>query len=75
AGFRNAWSAVADSNVTTLIAAGLLFFLGSGPCRRRADQVPISRRLRAAAPFPAPASRNGRRIGRLGGPAAILVAA
>ncbi|MGC5360423.1 protein translocase subunit SecD [Streptomyces sp. DT24] len=30
AGFRNAWSAVADSNVTTLIAAGLLFFLGSG---------------------------------------------
>ncbi|MFF1898878.1 protein translocase subunit SecD [Streptomyces sp. NPDC058206] len=33
AGFRNAWSAVADSNVTTLIAAGLLFFLGSGPVK------------------------------------------
>lgn len=33
AGFRNAWSAVADSNLTTLIAAGLLFFLGSGPVK------------------------------------------
>ncbi|MFF4245540.1 protein translocase subunit SecD [Streptomyces sp. NPDC001822] len=33
AGFRNAWSAVADSNVTTLIAAALLFLLGSGPVR------------------------------------------
>ncbi|MFD9498118.1 protein translocase subunit SecD [Streptomyces sp. NPDC060035] len=33
AGFRNAFSAVADSNVTTLIAAGLLFFLGSGPVK------------------------------------------
>ncbi|WP_203183572.1 protein translocase subunit SecD [Streptomyces pratensis] len=33
AGFRNAWSAVADSNITTLIAAGLLFFLGSGPVK------------------------------------------
>ncbi|MFI9628555.1 protein translocase subunit SecD [Streptomyces sp. NPDC052042] len=32
-GFRGAWSAVADSNVTTLIAAGLLFFLGSGPVK------------------------------------------
>ncbi|MFD7428737.1 protein translocase subunit SecD [Streptomyces sp. NPDC059818] len=33
AGFRHAWSAVADSNMTTLIAAGLLFFLGSGPVK------------------------------------------
>ena len=33
AGFKGAWSAVADSNVTTLIAAGLLFFLGSGPVK------------------------------------------
>ncbi|RJL31648.1 protein translocase subunit SecD [Bailinhaonella thermotolerans] len=33
AGFRNAWSAVADSNVTTVLAAGLLFFLASGPVR------------------------------------------
>ncbi|MFI8182666.1 protein translocase subunit SecD [Actinacidiphila glaucinigra] len=33
AGFRNAFSAVADTNVTTLIAAALLFFLGSGPVR------------------------------------------
>ncbi|MFF0075939.1 protein translocase subunit SecD [Streptomyces sp. NPDC005494] len=33
AGFRNAWSAVADSNVTTLIAAALLFLLGSGPVK------------------------------------------
>ncbi|WP_411080460.1 protein translocase subunit SecD [Streptomyces sp. cmx-18-6] len=32
-GFRKAWSAVADSNVTTLLAAGLLFFLGSGPVK------------------------------------------
>ncbi|GII94831.1 protein translocase subunit SecD [Sinosporangium siamense] len=32
-GFRNAWSAVADSNVTTLLAAGLLFVLASGPVR------------------------------------------
>jgi SecD/SecF fusion protein len=33
AGFRNAFSAVADSNVTTLIAAALLFLLASGPVR------------------------------------------
>ncbi|MFB8245739.1 protein translocase subunit SecD [Streptomyces sp. NPDC055952] len=33
AGFRKAFSAVADSNITTLIAAGLLFFLASGPVR------------------------------------------
>lgn len=32
-GFQKAWSAVADSNVTTLLAAGLLFFLGSGPVK------------------------------------------
>ncbi|NEB41996.1 protein translocase subunit SecD [Streptomyces sp. SID14515] len=32
-GFQQAWSAIADSNVTTLIAAGLLFFLGSGPVK------------------------------------------
>ncbi|MFF8745300.1 protein translocase subunit SecD [Streptomyces californicus] len=32
-GFQRAWSAVADSNATTLIAAGLLFFLGSGPVK------------------------------------------
>ncbi|MGW8375152.1 protein translocase subunit SecD [Streptomyces sp. ODS28] len=33
AGFRNAMSAIADSNITTLIAAALLFFLASGPVR------------------------------------------
>ncbi|MFH9002208.1 protein translocase subunit SecD [Streptomyces afghaniensis] len=33
AGFRHAFSAIADSNVTTLIAAALLFFLASGPVR------------------------------------------
>jgi SecD/SecF fusion protein len=33
AGFRNAFSAIADSNITTLIAASLLFFLASGPVR------------------------------------------
>ncbi|GHB20438.1 protein translocase subunit SecDF [Streptomyces viridiviolaceus] len=33
AGFRSAFSAIADSNVTTLIAAALLFFLASGPVR------------------------------------------
>ena len=32
-GFRRALSAIADSNVTTLLAAGLLFFLASGPVR------------------------------------------
>lgn len=32
-GFRNAWSAIADSNATTLLAAGLLFWLASGPVR------------------------------------------
>jgi len=32
-GFRNAFSAIADSNVTTLLAACLLFFLASGPVR------------------------------------------
>ncbi|MEU7722974.1 protein translocase subunit SecD [Streptomyces tibetensis] len=33
AGFRNAFSAIADSNITTLIAAALLFLLASGPVR------------------------------------------
>ncbi|MEU3892236.1 protein translocase subunit SecD [Streptomyces sp. NPDC029041] len=33
AGFRKAFSAIADSNVTTLIAAALLFLLASGPVR------------------------------------------
>ncbi|WP_067178165.1 protein translocase subunit SecD [Microtetraspora niveoalba] len=32
-GFHHAWSAIADSNITTLLAAGLLFFLASGPVR------------------------------------------
>jgi SecD/SecF fusion protein len=32
-GFQNALSAIADSNVTTLLAAGLLFFLAAGPVR------------------------------------------
>ncbi|WP_018655015.1 protein translocase subunit SecD [Actinomadura flavalba] len=32
-GFSKAWSAIADSNITTLLAAGLLFFLASGPVR------------------------------------------
>src|SRR5690606_8962351 len=32
-GFRFAWSAIADSNITTLLAAALLFFLASGPVR------------------------------------------
>src|SRR5690606_30610315 len=30
-GFSNAMSAILDSNVTTLIAAVVLFYLGSGP--------------------------------------------
>ena len=33
AGFARAWSAIADSNVTTLVAAGLLVLLASGPVR------------------------------------------
>jgi SecD/SecF fusion protein len=32
-GFKRALPAIADSNVTTLLAAGLLFFLASGPVR------------------------------------------
>lgn len=32
-GFRFAWSAIADSNITTLLAAALLFFLASGPVK------------------------------------------
>ncbi|HEU4912658.1 MAG TPA: protein translocase subunit SecD [Actinomycetes bacterium] len=32
-GFSKAWTAIVDSNVTTLLAAGLLFFLASGPVR------------------------------------------
>ncbi|SDR79798.1 protein translocase subunit SecD [Actinopolymorpha singaporensis] len=32
-GYKGAWSAILDSNVTTLLAAGLLFFLASGPVR------------------------------------------
>ncbi|WP_245929958.1 protein translocase subunit SecD [Allonocardiopsis opalescens] len=32
-GSRNAFSAVLDSNITTILAAGLLFFLASGPVR------------------------------------------
>ncbi len=33
AGFRNAWSAIADSNATTLLAALVLFFFASGAVR------------------------------------------
>lgn len=33
AGFRNAFRAILDSNVTTLIAAGVLYFLGTGPIK------------------------------------------
>ncbi|MCW2831987.1 MAG: protein translocase subunit SecD [Aeromicrobium sp.] len=32
-GFNRAWSAIIDSNVTTLLAAGLLFFFASGPVK------------------------------------------
>jgi len=32
-GFNKAWSAILDSNVTTILAAGLLFFLGTGSVR------------------------------------------
>ncbi|MFC6154206.1 protein translocase subunit SecD [Nocardioides yefusunii] len=32
-GFDKAWTAIIDSQVTTLLAAGLLFFLGSGPIK------------------------------------------
>lgn len=32
-GFTKAWSAIADSAATTLLAGGLLFFLASGPVR------------------------------------------
>ncbi|HEX7277002.1 MAG TPA: protein translocase subunit SecD, partial [Acidimicrobiales bacterium] len=32
-GFKRAWTVIADSNATTLLAAGLLFFLASGAVR------------------------------------------
>jgi SecD/SecF fusion protein len=32
-GFAKAWTAILDSNVTTLLSAGLLFLLASGPVR------------------------------------------
>lgn len=32
-GFNKAWSAILDSNVTTVLAAALLFFLASGPVK------------------------------------------
>lgn len=32
-GYRKAWSAIVDSNVTTLLAAALLFFFASGPVK------------------------------------------
>lgn len=32
-GFNKAWSAIIDSNITTLLAAGLLFVLASGPVK------------------------------------------
>ncbi|CAA9407340.1 protein translocase subunit SecD [uncultured Nocardioides sp.] len=32
-GFNKAWTAIIDSNVTTLLAAALLFLLGSGPIK------------------------------------------
>ncbi|GAB3856127.1 protein translocase subunit SecD [Dactylosporangium cerinum] len=32
-GFTHAWSAIADSNATTLLAAGLLFYFAAGPVR------------------------------------------
>ena len=32
-GYVKAWSAIADSNVTTILAAGLLFLFASGPVR------------------------------------------
>jgi SecD/SecF fusion protein len=32
-GYSKAWSAILDSNVTTLLAAGLLFFFASGPVK------------------------------------------
>ncbi|MCD6639918.1 MAG: protein translocase subunit SecD [Nocardioides sp.] len=32
-GFNKAWTAIIDSNMTTLLAAGLLFIFGSGPIK------------------------------------------
>ncbi len=32
-GFNKAWTAIIDSNVTTLLAAALLFFFGAGPIK------------------------------------------
>jgi preprotein translocase subunit SecD len=32
-GYRQAWSAIVDANITTFIAAAILFAMGSGPVR------------------------------------------
>lgn len=42
AGFRKAWAAIIDSNVTTLIAISLLVMIGSGPVRGFATTIGIS---------------------------------
>jgi SecD/SecF fusion protein len=39
-GFNKAWSAIIDSNVTTLLAAGLLFFSAPAPSRASVSPSP-----------------------------------
>ncbi|MDR1537615.1 MAG: protein translocase subunit SecD [Clostridiales bacterium] len=41
AGFKRAFPAILDSNVTTLIAAGVLFWLGTGPVKGFAQTLAI----------------------------------
>ncbi|MCX7704639.1 MAG: MMPL family transporter, partial [bacterium] len=33
AGYHRAWSAILDSNITTIITGAILFFLGEGPIK------------------------------------------
>jgi len=41
AGFKRAMISIIDSNVTTLIAAGVLYFIGSGPIKGFATTLGI----------------------------------
>ena len=68
-GFQKAWTAIIDSNVTTLLAAGLLFFLASGPVRGlRRDAVDRRARLDGLGAGHHPGA------GRVGGPAPPVIA-
>ena len=77
-GFRKAWSAIADSNVTTLLAAGLLFFLASGPVRGFGVTLSIgvlASMVSALLVSPGPHRLGRRRAGRVHRPASDAASA